>query len=352
MTSSHYLNLLESDEYAELFRKHPPITFPCLGNEWETPSFFTPFDITMTMDGKTAAFLKKIPCFSAIRRMLVWKTEFYGTTVTEYAPIAVSHDFGALIDELKKNVRKASLIIIKDLPNSSPLLSKEINIKADELASAACSRGFFQVEGEALAYLPIDFDSTDDWLSRFSKSRRKDLKRKFRSREFIEEEFVLLGDERFEDPSFISKMYSLYMEVYDQSQVHFDCLSEKFFKALLSSKTIKGVCAFYSKKDTKEMIGWNVSLIHNGMMIDKFIGMHYPSARDLNLYFVSWLANIEYAKKEGLKTYVAGWTDSKVKASLGAKFTMTRHLAFVVNPFLRTVIRPFRHMFESEAENK
>lgn len=352
MTSSHYQNLLESDDYAELFRKYPPITFPCLGNEQETPSFFTPFDITMTMDADIAAFLKKIPGFSALRRLLVWKTIFYGTTITEYAPIAASNDFDGLIGELKKNRNKASLVIIKDLPNSSPLLPDETNLKADELSSLACKHGFFQVEGESLAYLPIDFDNTDDWLSRFSKSRRKDLKRKFRSREFIEEEFVSLGDARFQDPSFISKMYSLYMEVYDQSQVHFDCLSEKFFKALLNSKTIGGVCAFYKNKNTGEMIGWNISLIHNCMMIDKFIGMHYPSARDLNLYFVSWLANIEYAQKAGLKTYVAGWTDSKVKASLGAKFTKTRHLVFVVNPLLRTVIRPFRHMFESEAENK
>ena len=59
------------------------------------------------------------------------------------------------------------------------------------------TKGFIVVEGQALAYVPIDFSSTDDYLSRLSKSRRKNLRRKLKSRERLDIEAVPLGDARF-----------------------------------------------------------------------------------------------------------------------------------------------------------
>jgi predicted N-acyltransferase len=84
--------------------------------------------------------------------------------------------------------------------------------------------------------------------------------------------------------------------------------------------------------------------------VDKYIGLVYPEARNFNLYFVSWFQNLEYALKRGLKTYIAGWTDPKVKASLGAKFTMTRHAVYVRNWLLRSLISRFKHVFESDTK--
>ena len=36
----------------------------------------------------------------------------------------------------------------------------------------------------------------------------------------------------------------------------------------------------------------------------------------MNLYFVSWMVNLEYALERGLRHYIAGWTDPGVKALL------------------------------------
>ena len=85
------------------------------------------------------------------------------------------------------------------------------------------------------------------------------------------------------------------------------------------------------------------------MFIDKYIGLRYPLARELNLYFVSWVVNLELALQHGCATYVAGWTDPQVKAALGAKFTFTRHLVWVKNPVLRRILHPLRHFFESDS---
>ncbi|MGJ7583396.1 GNAT family N-acetyltransferase, partial [Variovorax sp. RHLX14] len=78
------------------------------------------------------------------------------------------------------------------------------------------------------------------------------------------------------------------------------------------------------------------------------IGLSYPEARECNLYFVSWVLNLEYAIERGLTHYVAGWTDPEVKAQLGASFTFTRHAVYVRNPLLRWLARCFVSRFERD----
>ena len=68
----------------------------------------------------------------------------------------------------------------------------------------------------------------------------------------------------------------------------------------------------------------------------------------MNLYFVSWINNLEYAQRNGLKTYIAGWTDPQVKLELGARFTFTRHAVYVRNPILRAILRVISTQFESD----
>ena len=97
-------------------------------------------------------------------------------------------------------------------------------------------------------------------------------------------------------------------------------------------------------------MGFNLCYVHGGNLVDKYIGFDYAQALRFNLYFVSWFANLEYAIEQGLRYYVAGWTDPQVKAQLGASFTMTRHLVWVRNPLLRALLRRLSHHFESDSD--
>ena len=51
------------------------------------------------------------------------------------------------------------------------------------LATACEQSGFILLEGQALAYVPIDFADEDSYLARLSSGRRKDIRRKLRKRE-------------------------------------------------------------------------------------------------------------------------------------------------------------------------
>jgi predicted N-acyltransferase len=201
------------------------------------------------------------------------------------------------------------------------------------------------LEGQSLAYVPIDFNSVDEFLARRSHARRKNLRRKLKSIPQLTIETIAAGDVRFLDEILLAELYALYLNVYHQSEIHFDLLTASFFRAVLQDAGANGVLFAYRLNGG--LIGYNLCFRENGMLLDKYVGFAYPQARENNLYAVSWFHNLEYALANGLRCYVAGWTDPEVKRELGATFTRTRHAVYVRNPVLRGLLTPVRRLFET-----
>jgi predicted N-acyltransferase len=185
----------------------------------------------------------------------------------------------------------------------------------------------------------------DEFLARRSHTRRKNLRRKLRSTPRLIIETIATGDVRFQDEALLAEFYALYLNVYRQSEIHFDLLTASFFRAVLQDAGANGVLFAYRLDG--DLIGYNLCFRENGLLLDKYVGFVYPQARDYNLYAVSWFHNLGYALANGLRCYVAGWTDPEVKRELGASFTLTRHAVYVRNRVLRGLLTPFRRLFET-----
>lgn len=342
------INLLEPPAFAGLFMEFPPMSFACRRSKANLPLFFTNFDLLTTLEEETRGKLGKIPFFRHWSGLLRFSTCFCGTTITEYAPLPASLSARELLEGIRReHGRDRSLIIIKDLPVASPLLPPEDSAYAQALAEEGTRQGFIEVQGQALAYVPVDFADEEAYLARLSASRRKNMRRKLKKKDSLSIDRLPLGSELFFDPVFLETAYAMYLEVFRQSDIHFDLLSPEFFAALLQSRSIEGVVFLYRHEGT--LAGYNICLVHGSVLIDKYIGLTYPLARELNLYFISWMVNLAYAKEKGFSFYVAGWTDPEVKASLGARFTFTRHLVWVKNSVLRRILYRLRHLFESDS---
>lgn len=344
-------NLLEPSAFADLFTLFPPVGFLCRYEQTGLPLFFTDFDLLTTLEKDTREKITGLPLFRRWSRLFRFPTCFCGTTVTEYAPLPAGLS-EQIIDDLIRGLKKKhgatqSLVIIKDLPVASPLLPPEDNGFSQAFAQEAVRQGFIEVQGQALAYVPIDFADEAEYLARLSPGRRKNLRRKLKKKDALSIEALPLGDALFFDPAFLETAYAMYLAVFEQSDIHFDLLSREFFAALLQSHTIEGVVFVYRHEGV--LAGYNICLVHNSLLIDKYIGFVYPLSRDLNLYFISWMVNLAYAKEKGCSAYIAGWTDPEVKASLGAKFTFTRHLVWIRNPLLRAILHRVRHLFEADS---
>ena len=159
---------------------------------------------------------------------------------------------------------------------------------------------------------------------------------------------VPTGDATFADETTVDAHYALYEAVYAQSEIHFDRLSRAFFAAVLRDAGSGGLVFTYRRGG--ELIGFNLCYVVGDALVDKYIGLRYPQARECNLYFVSWVRNLEEACARGLRRYVAGWTDPQIKAYLGARFDFTRHAVYLRNPLLRLTLRRLARHFESDRQ--
>ncbi|TFZ08758.1 peptidogalycan biosysnthesis protein [Ramlibacter humi] len=339
-------NQLEPDALVGWFESHPPQDFALL--QRDPPAFAAGFDLLTTADDDFKRAVSRWPGYRWWSRWLRIRTGFVGTTVSEYALLPAGQDPRGLVARLLRDWRRRfALLIVKDLPQRSPLLGAEDNEAAEAFMQACLAAGFIAVEGQALAYVPIDFASLDDYLARLSKSRRQDLRRKLRSRASLRVERLPTGA-AFAVDALVAEYYALYEAVHAQSEIHFDKLTPAFFAGVLRDAHAHGIVFEYRRADGGELVGWNLCFEHQGRLVDKWIGLRYPAARELDLYFVSWMVNLEYAIERGLTHYVAGWTDPQVKKQLGARFTFTRHAVHIRNPLLRALGRRFASRFEGD----
>lgn len=338
-------NLLEPPGLVEHFLAHPPQGFSAAVGASGTPRFDAPFDVLTTLEPALKRRLEALPGHAWWRRALRWRACFVGTTVSEYA-LLPSGPAPALADALlREGLRDRTLLIVKDLPAASPLLDAASNRHAASLAEALQQRGFVLMEGQALAWVPIDFDSSEAYVARLSAGKRRDLRRKLRRRASLEIETLATGP-AFADAALRAEFYRLYRQVYDQSELHFDLLTPAFFDAVLQDAALAGRVFVY--RAGGRMIGWNLCFEAGEQLVDKYVGFDYPAAREHNLYAISWIVNLEHALARGLKRYVAGWTDPQVKAHLGARFTLTRHAVYPRAAWMRALLRRLAGAFESD----
>ncbi|HXH41048.1 MAG TPA: GNAT family N-acetyltransferase, partial [Thermoanaerobaculia bacterium] len=216
-------NLLEPAGLIRHFQSFPPEDFSTFSLDGGVPAFSTRFDLLTTME-------------PAVRRALRWvpfprpRTCFIGTTVSEYALLPGSTPPETLADDLLASVvSRFPFLIVKDLPTEATLVGEEAFAYSRGLAEACARKGFVLLEGQALAYVPIDFASVDEFLSRRSPTRRKNLRRKLKSLSRLTIDTVPTGDARFHDEAFLAELYALFLNVYRQSEIHFDLLTAPFF---------------------------------------------------------------------------------------------------------------------------
>src|SRR6185436_604639 len=177
-----------------------------------------------------------------------------------------------------------ALLIIKDLPTEPVLVGEAAHAHSVAVANASRAAGFVLLEGQALAYVPVDFDTLDRFLSRMPRKRRRDLRRKLKVLPALDISSVPTGSACFDDPALLECLYGLYLAVYRQSEIHFDLLTPGFFRAVLRDPACHGIVFLY--REAGKLVGFNLCLVESGMLIDKFVGFAYPRSRELNLYMV------------------------------------------------------------------
>ena len=311
------------------------------------PAFAAPFDLLTTADDDFKTRIRGLPGHGWWSRWLTLRAAFIGTTVSEYALLPAAADPDALARTLRQGPgRQYALTIFKDLSLRSPLLSEADNALADQVVQACTEQGFVVLDGQALAYVPIDFADGDAYLTACpgraplpeaqaaqpradrgaARAHGRGLRRRCPRGRVLCAVRAGLRPERnpFRPP--------------DAALLRGCCDGGS-----------GGIVFEYRHAETGQMLGWNLCFDDGERLTDKYIGLVSGLTRDEPVFR-------ELDGQPGIRagTRAAALhrrlTDPGVKALLGARFTATRHVVYVRNPLLRAVARRFSSRFTTDSQ--
>jgi predicted N-acyltransferase len=220
--------------------------------------------------------------------------------------------------------------------NVGILAIKDLTDETLAYADGALKTGrFTRVTSLPVAVLDLGFKSEEAYLASLSSATRKDIRRKLKAAQQVrvERRSTIAGIEQ--------EIVALYDETRHQSEFDygdFEKLSPDYFCDVLGNLGDRSVVMLYWLGE--QLIGFNLLLIGADRVIDKFIGMRYPLAREHNLYVLSWMTNVRFCLERGITKLQTGQTAYAAKLRFGSRLEKSwmcfKHRGHVINSVFRT----------------
>jgi hypothetical protein len=170
---------------------------------------------------------------------------------------------------------------------------------------------FNRVQCQSCARLPINFNSLEEFLARLSRAARKDLRRKMRA-----SHEVRVVRSRAVSP-FLDRIYTLYLETVARGPMAFGAHNRLFFEKICERVPGAEYTLYFVRE---ELAAFNLLVVKQEAMVDKYFCMDHELGRTYNLYTLSWLENVRTCVERKISFYYAGQGAEKTKAHLGATF--------------------------------
>jgi predicted N-acyltransferase len=200
-------------------------------------------------------------------------------------------------------IERAHLSVWKDL---APAEARDAGLLPES--------GFARLASLPVAVLDLPYVDEASYLASLSAATRKDVKRKLAKASAVRIEF------RSDISALAGNIHSLYEETRTRSGLDYgelELLPPGYFAQVSSALGDRAVFALYWVGE--ELAAFNLLLVEADRVIDKFLGMRYPLARDHNLYVVSWMANIRFCLERGISLFQSGQTAYASKLRFGSR---------------------------------
>ncbi|UPG74563.1 GNAT family N-acetyltransferase (plasmid) [Roseomonas gilardii subsp. gilardii] len=226
--------------------------------------------------------------------------------------------------EVEARAARASLLAFKDLDSRD----------AARLAPVLEPAGFQRIPSLPVAVLDLEAGGMEAYLASLSAGTRKDLRRKLRGAGAVRIEH------REHPGDCAAAIEGLYEATRRQSGVHygpFEELPRDYFRSI--AEALPGRVRFVLYWVGQELAAFNLLLLERGRVIDKFLGMAYPLARQHNLYAVSWVENVRFALETGRRLLQSGQTAYASKLRFGSRLEPSAIFVRHRNPVLNRGLR-------------
>ncbi|MBN9236801.1 MULTISPECIES: GNAT family N-acetyltransferase [Phyllobacteriaceae] len=205
--------------------------------------------------------------------------------------------------EAEARKRKAALIAFKDVAPPEEAL----------IGGLLAGKGFARLTSLPVAVAEV-CENEDAYLARLSAATRKDVKRKLKTRDAVRVE------RRTDITGLESEIAALYRSTQENSQLRygdFEELPSRYFEEVSRRLGKDAVFQLYWIGD--RLAAFNLLLVGVDRVVDKFLGMAYPLARDHNLYVVSWMENLSFCREIGRPLLQTGQTAYASKIRMGSR---------------------------------
>ncbi|HEV7324223.1 MAG TPA: GNAT family N-acetyltransferase [Bosea sp. (in: a-proteobacteria)] len=174
--------------------------------------------------------------------------------------------------------------------------------------------GFARLGSLPIALLDLPFDDETAYLASLSAATRKDVKRKL----------AKAGEVRIAVHTDITGLEPMIDALYEATRAQsgldygeLEVLPPGYFGAVSQALGERAVFVLYWIGE--ELAAFNLLLVEPDRVIDKFLGMRYPLAREHNLYAVSWMANVRFCLERGIGKLQSGQTAYASKLRFGSR---------------------------------
>lgn len=168
---------------------------------------------------------------------------------------------------------------------------------------------FNRVQCLPCARLPITFNSLEEYISGLSRSARKGLRRKMR----VSHEVRVIRSRTISP--FLDRIYKLYLQTVERCPMALGVHNRLFLEKVCERVPGAEYTLYFVQE---ELAAFNLLVVKQEAMVDKYFCMDYELGRTYNLYFLSWLENVRYCVEQRIPLYQAGQGAQETKARLGA----------------------------------
>ena len=177
--------------------------------------------------------------------------------------------------------------------------------------------------------VPMQYDHLESYLESLSKSTRKDMRRKLRAAEPVK---IL----RPADPGpWLDSIKTLYLRTYHSAEFAFGEHRRLYFDSVLNFVPGAQYVLYLLEG---QLVAFNLVIRREAVLVDKYFCMDPDSGREYNLYFRSWMENIQYCMENKIRLYHAGPGAEDVKAHLKDDSIPSEILFRHRNPMMQRIL--------------
>jgi hypothetical protein len=250
------------------------------------------------------------------------------------APADRQQAFAGLLDRLGQEADRDKSVIIA---------VKSMDQLAADMHPVLAARHYRRVTSVPLVMLDIPYRSLDDYLMSLPENTAAYLRRKNRSAKKVRIEY------RRDISGLESKIYDLFQSTLENSKVDygdFEKLHPRYFTNVVDGLGENAQIMLCWHGD--ELLSFQLAILGSDRLVAKQIGMKYPQARELNLYFVNWLELIDLAIRKRIPRVEMGATTYAAKLLFGG-YLERRWLYFRFrNAVLNRIAGPVAPLFDFE----